>query len=319
MDRWATKTRTEREDEETERLSRPAPKLKPPRHDRRRNEVSPDDDPDEPEKDKDLSLNYKDVGGSTGGRVFTYDPMDSMGNRTSVYHGIEPDPPAAYPGWNQPDKSEVGESDFALILDQAKEELDPLPHWDSSLDDQRLREALDYAVKKLGYHRYILPITYDWLLKRLAEDTGLVASGIQYGDWSEEKEEHAMRKLSAQQSKTTSQVLERLDKTAAYIQENHEKLGWSFETAKTAVNLLDEAADAIELGAFGVESLERRREEVMAKVHQRDADEPYMDTFNGPLDPHKTDADEPYMEAYDDDQSEAVDSGSESTGEPLVP
>ena len=36
MDLWATKTNPEREDEEAERLVRPLPKVKPPRHDRRR-------------------------------------------------------------------------------------------------------------------------------------------------------------------------------------------------------------------------------------------------------------------------------------------
>lgn len=71
--RWATKTRAEQEDEEVERLVRPAPKVKPPRHDRRREQVNPDRDPDiddDPDiaKDPDRSRNYKDVGGSV--RVF---------------------------------------------------------------------------------------------------------------------------------------------------------------------------------------------------------------------------------------------------------
>lgn len=58
--RTATKSESEKEDEEVRRLSRPPPKLKPPRDDSKRERI--DTSPDE-EKDKDLSLNYKDVGG----------------------------------------------------------------------------------------------------------------------------------------------------------------------------------------------------------------------------------------------------------------
>lgn len=63
MDLRATKDQYERESDEAERLVRPAPKVKPPRHDRRRNTIKPDDDPDlegnKAEDDPDLSLNYK--------------------------------------------------------------------------------------------------------------------------------------------------------------------------------------------------------------------------------------------------------------------
>ncbi len=66
MDLFATKSDTEREDEEADRLVRPAPKLKPPRHDKRREHIQPDADPDQDETkdDRDLPLNYKDVGAS---------------------------------------------------------------------------------------------------------------------------------------------------------------------------------------------------------------------------------------------------------------
>ena len=64
MDLWAKKTTPEREDEEAERLVRPLPKDKPPRHDRRRERVDSEADPDTSEKDPDESQNYKDVGGS---------------------------------------------------------------------------------------------------------------------------------------------------------------------------------------------------------------------------------------------------------------
>jgi tRNA nucleotidyltransferase/poly(A) polymerase/2'-5' RNA ligase len=62
IEKWATKTPAEKEDEEAERMVRPAPKLKPPRQDLRRNRMEPDDSDVETEgadKDKDLSKNYK--------------------------------------------------------------------------------------------------------------------------------------------------------------------------------------------------------------------------------------------------------------------
>lgn len=61
MDVWATKTRTEREQEEDERLVRPKPSQKPPRHDLRREQVRPDADPDADDASdkRDRSRNYK--------------------------------------------------------------------------------------------------------------------------------------------------------------------------------------------------------------------------------------------------------------------
>lgn len=67
MDLRATKTHGERQDEEAERLVRPAPKLKPPRHDRRRERVQVEDDAEE--EDKDLSHNFKTIGGSLQERI----------------------------------------------------------------------------------------------------------------------------------------------------------------------------------------------------------------------------------------------------------
>jgi hypothetical protein len=69
MERWATKDRYERETEEAERLVRPAPKVKPPRTDKRREDTRPERDPDiegdpDTSRDPDLSLNFKNVGGS---------------------------------------------------------------------------------------------------------------------------------------------------------------------------------------------------------------------------------------------------------------
>jgi hypothetical protein len=69
MDRRSTKSRGEREDEEVERLVRPSPKVKPPRHDRRRERVEVDHDPDVKTPDKDLSMNFKDIGGSMASNI----------------------------------------------------------------------------------------------------------------------------------------------------------------------------------------------------------------------------------------------------------
>ena len=73
MDVRATKDTYEREEDEAERLVRPAPKLKPPRHDKKRetvHEQDSDTDGDADLKgDPDLSLNYKSVGGSLVERI----------------------------------------------------------------------------------------------------------------------------------------------------------------------------------------------------------------------------------------------------------
>ncbi len=66
MLRLSTKDTYEREEDEAERLVRPAPKIKPSRHDRKRETIH--SEPGEGE-DKDRSLNRKDVGGSV--RVLT--------------------------------------------------------------------------------------------------------------------------------------------------------------------------------------------------------------------------------------------------------
>ena len=69
MDRIGTKDHVERETDEAERLVRPSPKVKPPRHDKRRERMDVDDDPDLDMTDKDLSKNYKTIGGSIASRV----------------------------------------------------------------------------------------------------------------------------------------------------------------------------------------------------------------------------------------------------------
>lgn len=66
MHRLGTKDHHERYEEEADRLVRPNTKVKPPRHDLRREKIQPDKDPDtkDPSDAKDRSMNYKNVGGS---------------------------------------------------------------------------------------------------------------------------------------------------------------------------------------------------------------------------------------------------------------
>lgn len=64
---FATKSESEKEEEEVERLVRPSPKLKPSRKDRKRNRMEVEDkdiDKDPDLSSKDMSMNYKVVGGS---------------------------------------------------------------------------------------------------------------------------------------------------------------------------------------------------------------------------------------------------------------
>lgn len=64
MYRYSTKSRGEVEDAEADRLIKPLPRYKPPRHDRERNQEAPDKDPDLDGSDPDLSMNYKTIGGN---------------------------------------------------------------------------------------------------------------------------------------------------------------------------------------------------------------------------------------------------------------
>jgi hypothetical protein len=89
MDFRATKDDFERENDEAERLVRPAPKIKPPRHDRQREDMHPERDPDtdaDPDvsRDPDLSLNYKNVGGSASRVLARFLKADEPSDRVRV-------------------------------------------------------------------------------------------------------------------------------------------------------------------------------------------------------------------------------------------
>lgn len=63
--RQSTKSDSQKEDEDVGELSRTPPKVKPPRKDLQRHKIRVED-PDLDTKDKDLSMNRKDIGGSAG-------------------------------------------------------------------------------------------------------------------------------------------------------------------------------------------------------------------------------------------------------------
>jgi len=159
MDLLGTKDLSQREDEETERLVHPLPKIKPPRKDRRRERVHAEKDPDTDEdkdikKDKDKSMNFREIGGSSnlyrefiqaalrayGSTPYSSYPLQvwqtdkSMPSndpllasiRTSIYHGITPYPQDKggldpYVKWQQGRVRDLTSEDFSLLLASARE------------------------------------------------------------------------------------------------------------------------------------------------------------------------------------------------------
>lgn len=192
MDRQATKTREELEQEEAARLVRPAPKYKPPRRDRRRERDDSDRevDPDEAADRKDRSENYKDVGGSVGPKgqispqaasvaaryaISSYPSpslMASVSEKAAVYNGVAPykETPGYIP-WTQPAQRDFSEGDYAVLLKAAKDWLKmpvlAVPMVDANRDIQ-LRAALDLAIFSGPYNGAIQPNTYNMLLAKLA-------------------------------------------------------------------------------------------------------------------------------------------------------
>lgn len=319
MDILSTKSDSEREDEEAERLIHSPSKVKPPRHDRRRKRMQVDEDRDN-EKDSDLSKNYKDIGGNLSTHISIYPKVLAMGyayDRSAVYHGVEPEK-VGYPGWSQAHQRDLGEDDFQVILDSAVEWLgEPIlsEHMEGASSDQRCRAALDYAIQTSRYNRAINPTLYNELLARL---TFLERASVQGSICDTLTSRRAdMTVKTAEQSKRASEILGQLDNLVLEIQKRHASWGMSRSEVEPIVNHLDSVLDDFEKVAFGEESFKARQQEVVAKVIQRDPDEPYMDTFNDPQ--NQTDADEPYMSAYSDDDSSAVVDGEESNGEPLAP
>jgi hypothetical protein len=256
--------------------------------------------------------------------------------RTAIYHGVEPYPKghegfAPYPKWNQVHQCDLGAADFSAILTAAKGWLKS-PVLSKSIEgmvpDARFRAALDLAIHEGKYNRAIAPPLYNMMLAKLAgqpaDETLLTVHTAKSAVSTEETEGNAMTVKFAKEH--ANNILGRLDKIAGTIQENHEKWGMDFSTAKSLVNEIDKTADEIEKAAFGEDSLRNRQLEVVASndpkvaaVLQQDGDEGYMKTFNAPMAPHQTDSDEPYMGQFKDDQSQAVSTGKAENGRALAP
>jgi hypothetical protein len=338
MNKLGTKDRNEREDEEAERLIHHLPKLKPPRHDRRREEMQVDRDLDvegDPDlkSDPDLSMNRREIGGSCSSKHYSSYSYQQIGTdmssrkvqmtRTSIYQGVQPDPVKPYPGWGQAHIRDLGPQDFSIILDRAKDWLkSPVlaKSIEGMLPDSRLRAALDLAIRDVeggAYSSAINSNTYNMLLAKLAGKSQ-TETLLTIRESLTQKEGIEMTIKFAKEE--ANRVLSRIDRIAGVIQANAGNWGIPFDEAKAIVNALDKTADEIEKSAYGDESLAKRQVEVLkkAKVIEQDLDEGYMSTFNSPSDPKQTDSDEAYMSLFEDDQTSALEDGQSSTGRPLV-
>lgn len=252
----------------------------------------------------------------------TYRDTFAMGNRKAVYWGVDPTRGSEkYPGWEQPQARDLGDSDMSSLLKSARKWLGT-PVLASNIDgivrDTQLRAALDLAIRSEGYESALHPSLYNDLLARLAgvpEDETLLTV-------TASNTRNTMSNKVELETAQADKILKRLDKMAATIEAKHEEWGMPFKLAKSIVNEIDKTADELEKATYGADSMLRRQASVLgvktAEVLQRDSDESYMDTFKAPMRPHQTDGDEPYMQAYADDQSSAVDHGKSTTGRPLV-
>jgi hypothetical protein len=158
---------------------------------------------------------------------------------------------------------------------------------------------LDLAIRTTDGGKYSVglpPPMYEDLFRKLAnvsEEGSMMTIGSSY---SLDKSKRGATKMSMAKfsAKQADQILGRLDRIAATIQDKHEAWGMPFDMAKEVVNTLDRTAD------------------------ESDPDEAYMSNFGNPMEPIQTDADESYMSAYKDDQSSSVRGGKSTTGRPLT-
>lgn len=143
MDLRATKDTYEREEDEAERLVRPAPKVKPPRHDKRREHVHVDPDDDtatskDTSQDEDRSLNYKTIGGSMAQRVARRFAEDTVvvKNKENETVWVRPktlqEEPGEYkkvsPTEPEPEEGKPRQPAQARRPDRPQRHKDPLPH-----------------------------------------------------------------------------------------------------------------------------------------------------------------------------------------------
>jgi len=100
------------------------------------------------------------------------------------------------------------------------------------------------------------------------------------------------------QKNVANRVLANLDETANKIDSLVKAGKINPKVASSLVRDIDTFADRFQVAAFGPGSLKRHSEKV-AKVLQKDSDEPYMNTFDNPNKVIQSDSDEPYMHRTD--------------------
>lgn len=96
------------------------------------------------------------------------------------------------------------------------------------------------------------------------------------------------------EKKLANKVLSTLDEAAEKLETLAKAGKIDARLASSLIGEVDAFADKFEAAAFGAKNLESRKAK-LAKVLQKDKDEPYMDTFDNPIKPVQTDSDEEYM------------------------
>lgn len=94
--------------------------------------------------------------------------------------------------------------------------------------------------------------------------------------------------------KIANKVLSSLDEAANKLDELAKAGKMDPRLAASLTKEIDSFADKFEVATYGAKNLEARRAK-LAKVIQKDKDEPYMDTFENTVKPLKTDPDEEFM------------------------
>lgn len=262
--------------------------------------------------------------------------------RTALYHGVGPIPIGGDPVYQVPSRGfapDISEADFKAILLAASAWLDnPLLSGSPASSDISYRAALDLAIQESPFQGQVNARNYNWLLSRLQGRADAAYSGEPVVDprtpnlaaRGNAPEALLQRAAKAHQSgdsvmnrtasKQVDSILGGIDKMASYLEKNAPQLGFDRKTAAAIITALDKASDTIEISTCGRDSLRNRASELrQAAVIERDADEPYMDTFRNPQAPIQVESDEPYMSSYADDQSSGVGNGESSTGRPLAP
>lgn len=191
MSKIATKDKHEKEQEEAERLVRKSPKKKPPRRDKERGRMKTYD-PDmgrDTDDDKDLSMNFKDVGGSVIARrvalrfvnAFEFDPNDDASDPESSSEEGDEEVVAdeTDPTLGEGDDEEVSEEPEPEKrdppdIDDIQEEAEKLYHKPAAaLQDMLATEGYSEAEKQALRHALALktaPLPPLWDRKKVFED-----------------------------------------------------------------------------------------------------------------------------------------------------